>query len=236
MPFLGSPIIISMQRLETLFSARRAMASGLFACLFGFFTLGPAPVWADSDMSFRVVSLGATEQVIAAEGQITDETPQVFRAFVREHYERPNLHAIVVIDSYGGKVLASMELGKIFRQIGAAVIVGQPESGVLAGGTCFSACVYALMGGKKRVIPPQSQAGVHRMVAYGSGYDSQASDGEVTMLLDHGRVAGILSRYSAAMGVNPAIISLAERIPPGLSVHVLTRGEIARWNLASSRL
>ena len=127
-----------------------------------------------------------------------------------------------------------MELGKIFRQIGAAVIVGQPASGALAGGTCFSACVYALIGGKKRVIPPQSQAGIHRMVAYGGGFDSQFG-GAATMRLDNGTVAAALSRYSAAMGVNPAIIGLAEHIPPG-QLHVLSRGEIARWNLAVSRL
>jgi hypothetical protein len=129
-----------------------------------------------------------------------------------------------------------MELGKIFRHVGAAVVVAQPGgSGTQAGGRCFSACVYALMGGRKRVIPPESQAGIHRMVAYGGGYDSQFSNGGSTMRLDNGTVAAVLSRYSAAMGVNPAIISLAEHIPPG-ALHVLSRAEIARWNLAASRL
>jgi hypothetical protein len=234
MLIVGLPMLISKPWLQAS-SAGRRVASGLFLCLLAFSAFNSTAARAEGDMSFRIVSLGNSAEVIAAEGQITDETPQIFRAFVREHYANANLHAIVLLDSYGGKVLASMELGKIFRQIGAAVIVGQPASGSLAGGSCLSACVYALMGGKKRVIPLQSQAGVHRMVAYGSDYDSQFSRGGPTMRLDDGTVARALSRYSAAMGVNPGIIGLAEHIPPGL-LYVLSRGEIARWNLAASRL
>jgi hypothetical protein len=235
MDFAGSPVVIKKHWLQILFPAVRVTAFGFCLSLFVFSILGARPASADEEMSFRIVSLGSAVQVIAAEGQITDATPQIFRAFLHEHSDSGNLRSIVLIDSYGGKVLASMELGRIFRQIGAAVIVAQPASGVLAGGRCFSACVYALMGGKKRVIPPQSQAGIHRMVAYGGGYDSQFSGGEPTMRLDNGTVAASLSRYSASMGVNPAIISLAEHIPPGL-LHVLSRGEIARWHLAVSQL
>ncbi len=235
MLFVRSPIMISKQWLQIVLSALRLTVVGLLAGVAAVSLLAVTPALADEDMSFRIVSLGNTgQQVIAAEGQITDATPQVFREFVREHYERPSLHAIVLIDSYGGKVLASMELGKIFRQLGAAVIVGQPASGAVAGGRCFSACVYALIGGKKRVIPPQSQAGIHRMVAYGGGYDSQFG-GTATMRLDNGTVAGALSRYTSSMGVNPGIISLAEHIPPG-ALHFLSRSEIARWSLAVSQL
>jgi hypothetical protein len=91
------------------------------------------------------------------------------------------------------------------------------------------------MGGKKRVIPPESQAGVHRMAAYGDGYDSQFLGLAATRRLDNGTVAAQLSRYSAAMGINPAIIALAEHISPD-ALHILSRAEIARWNLAVSRL
>ncbi len=189
-------------------------------------------------MSFQIVNAGnpaqcgmACPQIISAEGQISDQTPALFRAFVAEHYNSGNLHAVVLLDSYGGKVLAAMELGRLFRQVGAAVIVEQVGA---AGGRCFSACVYALMGGKKRVIPPQSQAGVHRMVAYGDSYDSRFYDGAPVRRLDNGTVASVLSRYCASMGVNPALIALAEHTSPD-GLHVLSRSEIARWNLAASR-
>jgi hypothetical protein len=193
-------------------------------------------------MSFQIVNAGnpaqcgaACPQIISAEGQISDRTPALFRAFINEHYNRGNLRAVVLLDSYGGKVLAAMELGQIFRQIGAAVIIAQAGSEPgLAGGRCFSACVYALMGGKKRVIPPESQAGVHRMVAYDDGYDSRFFDGAPVRRLDNGTVASALSRYCARMGVNPALIALAEHTSPD-GLHILSRPEIARWNLAVSR-
>jgi len=213
----------------------------LFAVLIALSVVAPAR--AGEEMSFQIVSVGDPArcgadcpQIISAEGEISDQTPGIFRAFVREHYQRSQLHAIVLLDSYGGKVLAAMELGRIFRQIGAAVIVAQTGSGShFAGGRCFSACVYALMGGKKRVIPPESQAGVHRMVAYDNGYDSQFLGGVAARRLDNGSVGAVLARYSAAMGVNPAIIALAEHTSPD-GLHVLSRSEIARWHLAASQL
>jgi hypothetical protein len=194
-------------------------------------------------MSFQIVSVGnpaqcgaSCPQIIAAEGQISDQTPGLFRAFVAEHYSRANLHSIVLLDSYGGKVLAAMELGKIFRQVGAAVVVAQAGSGSrFAGGQCLSACVYALMGGRKRVIPPESQVGVHRMVAYDDGYDSQFSFGPSTRRLDNGTVGAMLSHYASSMGISPAVISLAEHTSPD-GLHILSRSEIARWNLAGSHL
>ncbi|MFM9152903.1 MAG: hypothetical protein ACKOPC_04745, partial [Methylocystis sp.] len=38
-------------------------------------------------------------------------------------------------------------------------------------GRCYSACVYALMGGSRRVIPPESRVGVHRMFNYSTNFD-----------------------------------------------------------------
>ncbi len=194
---------------------------------------------ADDMMTFQIVSVGDPArcgancpQVIAAAGQINDETPQQFLAFIRDHYAGAHLHSIVLLDSYGGKVLASMELGRVFRKLGAAVVVAPAGGG---GGRCFSACVYALMGGKKRVIPLESQVGVHRMAAYGDSYDSQFLGGAAMRRLDNGTVAAQLSRYTASMGVNPAVIALAEHISPD-TLHILSRSEIARWNLAVSRL
>ena len=36
----------------------------------------------------------------------------------------------------------------------------------MTGGGCYSACVYALMGAEKRVIPHGSKVGIHRMFTY----------------------------------------------------------------------
>jgi len=218
----------------------RLVAAGFFALLLGLAISGPFAGEARAEeMAFQVVSVGTRAQcgsncpeVIAAEGEISDATPEAFRSFIASHAGAGTLHSIVLLNSYGGKVVAAMELGKIFRQIGAAVVIAQPGSQGQSGGRCFSACVYALIGGKKRVVPPESEVGVHRMVAYAAGEGFAASP---TMRLDNGSVAAVLSRYCSSMGVNPAVIKLAEHTEPG-RLYLLSRAEISRWRLAVPRL
>src|SRR4051812_5993268 len=83
-----------------------------------------------AEMSFRLVDFGnpakchqSCPQVIAAEGEITSRTPQAFLDFVGANVGSGRLHSIVLLHSQGGRVVASMELGRAFRTIGAAVIV-----------------------------------------------------------------------------------------------------------------
>ena len=107
---------------------------------------------------------------IAAEGEITDATPDSFARFVQANALGRG-RAVVFIDSQGGKILAGMQLGKIFRKLGVTAVVARVAQGdeggpaELAAGTCFSACVYALMGAKTRIAPRRSQIGIYRMFA-----------------------------------------------------------------------
>lgn len=200
------------------------------------------------DMSFRLVSVGdrakcgdACPMVIAAEGEITNETPNAFLSFVEGHVGSNNLHAIVFLDSPGGKVVASMELGKILRRIGAAAIVGRVDPGARNGmsefvaARCLSACVYTLMGGKKRVIPPQSLVGIHRMFTYVDAADPDSSMVVRRRRYDNGEMAAVLSRYTGEMGVSPALIAMAEHISSD-RIHIMSRAEIAHFHLGSSKL
>lgn len=198
------------------------------------------------EMQFRLVSIGGPSQcgsscpvVIAAEGEITNETPSRFISFVQSNIGERNLHAIVFLDSPGGRVLASMELGRVLRRIGAAAIVGRVDPyashGVseFAAARCLSACVYALIGAKKRVIPPESLVGIHRMFAYVDAVDQAGEMGQYRAY-DNGEMAAVLSRYTGMMGVSPALIRMAEHISSD-RIHIMTRREIARFRLGSSR-
>ena len=200
------------------------------------------------EMTFQLIPVGnsvkcraSCPQVISAEGEITDRTPSEFLGFLRRNSGSTNLHAVLFIHSPGGKVFASMEFGKILRRIGAAAVVARVVPGTEDGLThflsarCFSACVYALMGGRKRVIPLQSQVGIHRMFSYESSFDPSGPNGERLRRFDDGGVASLLSRYSGMMGVSPDLIAKAEHISPD-SVHIVTRSEIARWRLGSPKL
>ncbi len=158
-------------------------------------------------------------RVIVAEGQISNSTPNEFVDFLRENVGNRDLRTIVMLDSQGGYVVASMELGRIFRRIGAATVVANQ---------CLSACVYAFMGGVKRIAPRDAVLGIHRMFA-----DTSKGVFEPRRrVYDDGSMAAMLMRYSARMGVSRDLIRYAERISSG-TIHFVTPAEMARWRLAS---
>jgi hypothetical protein len=219
------------------------LAAG-FAFIFAIFQ-SPPPAAAEEAMSFQLVTLGsgrcrgACPQVVFAQGQIDEGTADNLLRFMQQNVNGAALHRVVLLDSPGGRVIAAMELGLAIRRLGMAVIVARPggesaHNGSLYSGRCFSACVYALMGGKKRVIPPQSKVGVHRMFNYTTNFS--LSDG-ITQerYLDNGEMHRRLSNYTRSMGVDSSLIDLAERTSPD-HLHVLTPSEISRWRLGAQRL
>ncbi|MGJ0506346.1 MAG: hypothetical protein ACR652_04265 [Methylocystis sp.] len=197
------------------------------------------------EMSFRLVGVNGNcgarcPQMIAAEGEIGEATPDAFVSFIAQNVGSGNLHGVVLLDSPGGKVVASMELGQAIRRLGMAVIVARPaaQSGgdgmALVSGRCYSACVYALMGGKKRVIPAQSRVGIHRMFNYSTSFDF--SEGLVRERnYDDGGMRQMLARYASGMGVSSDLVTLAERTSPD-QLYMLTGADIARWRLGTRKL
>jgi hypothetical protein len=226
-------------------SFRQVRGPHLILALLGLLICGATA--AAEEMSFRVVSVGdprgcrgGCPQVIAAEGEITQRTPQAFLNFVQANLGRRNLHAIVFIHSPGGRVMAAMELGRVLRKLGAAAVVARAQSTSIDGLTyftgarCFSACVYALMGGKKRVIPPQSEVGIHRMFTYEMERDPSGPFMERRRVYDDGGMATALSRYSGMMGISSALVREAEHVSSD-TLHIVTPTEMARWHLGSRR-
>src|SRR5260370_41089650 len=130
-------------------------------------------------MSFRLAKLegrgcGARcPRVIVAEGVIEEDTPETFISFLQSAAETQDLRDVVVINSPGGRVVASMRLGAALRKLRAAVIVARFGNGddpdLPTAGPCMSACVYAMMGGVKRIVPPESRMGIHRMSSQENG-------------------------------------------------------------------
>jgi hypothetical protein len=206
--------------------------------------LGP-PATAATAMSFELVTLGDGRcgancpRVISAQGEIGDETPDALLGFLGDHLRGGGVRSTMLLDSPGGKVVASMEFGQTLRRLGMAVIVARPttetaSTGDLAAGQCYSACVYALMGGRKRVIPPQSRIGIHRMYAYTSNFSLPDMGMVSERNLDDGWMRDMLARYSKSMGVSVDLVNLAERTSPD-QLHILSAAEIARWRLGSRK-
>lgn len=194
-------------------------------------------------MTFGAMTLGGNcssdcPQIITAQGEIVESTPGAFLEFL-QHSGRTQPHTVVLLDSPGGRVVASMQLGSMLRQIGAAVIVARPaeqssRTGDLLAGRCYSACVYALMGGRKRVVPPQSRVGVHRMFNYEMTPNPAGGEPLRTRSYDSGHMRAKLMRYSHKMGVSDNLIAFAERTSAD-RLYVLSPADISRWRLGSGK-
>ena len=193
-------------------------------------------------MSFRVAPLESREcgrhcpDVIVADGVIEAETPQVFVNFLKSGSSDSKLRRIVFFNSRGGNVVASMVFGHILRGLRIAGVVGRFEAAGDPGpyvGKCLSACVYALMGAVRRIAPPGSEVGLHRMSiveSEGGGFFGS----HMTRSFADPPMVAVLGRYARRMGVDPALVRTAELLPPD-TVHVLTREEMRRWSLATSQ-
>jgi hypothetical protein len=197
------------------------------------------------EMVFSLVDYGvrcgqSCPQVIAAEGEIMAKTPQAFVDFVGKHIGSGRLHSIVLIHSQGGRVVAAMELGQALRKLGAAAVVAKvPPVGSrkdlwVLPGRCYSACVYALMGAKKRVALPESRVGIHRMFMYEANMRPDAGPQRDRIFAAEPLVAR-LSEYAATMGVSTELVRKAETINPE-QIHILSAAELRRYRLAGPKL
>jgi len=209
--------------------------------------LGTPQAASAAEMAFRLVPLGTTNfcgrscvEIIAAEGEITDQTPEQFLAFASANVGAAQARNVLFLDSPGGNVVGALRLGRLLRKLGTAVVIarvipgdgGQP--GGIAAARCMSACVYALMGGKKRVVPPESQVGIHRMFRNELERDPAARVSSMRTIFAPDSMVDALSRYSGSMGISPQLVAAAEQISP-TTVHIVTPSEMIRWRLGTPR-
>ena len=175
-----------------------------------------------SAMTFQPTYVDGRPGIVAI-GQITMDTPSEFAAVP----VAPGTQ--VYLNSPGGNVGAAVSLGSLFRSRGVtAVVASVAESGVSMPGACYSACVYALVGASRRVVPVRSRVGIHRMQAATEDLTGSYERAE------HRAAASTLMGYTARMGVDPSMIASAERTPSA-SIHVLSARELRRWGVANSR-
>ena len=218
---------------------RRTLGLAGAAALAALAATGPAAA-----MSFSVVEVGgarcggACPQVIVAEGEIKADSAETFVDFVRQRLGAGRLRNIVFINSPGGSVVGSIKLGSVFRRVGSAVVVARAQAGQEVGADaaftaarCLSACVYALMGGKKRVVPPASKLGVHRTLTFQfNGRDPAGVDPGYQRIKTPDSLLATLNAYTRSMGVSTAVIEAAQATPHE-TIRVLTRQELTKWRL-----
>jgi hypothetical protein len=101
---------------------------------------------------------------ISAVGPVTDQTPRDFEAFAQQTDVRG---ATLALDSEGGSVVSTIELGRALRRLDITTTVGKTVVASAADGStttslspaaaCESMCAFVLLGGVRRFVPPEAQ-------------------------------------------------------------------------------
>ena len=191
-----------------------------------------------SAMSYRVAAIDdgrcsdRCPQAVVAEGTIQVDEVERLAAFFQGAGAIP---ATLLMHSPGGNLAGALKLGYGLRRLGVRTIVARvsrSDPAQVTTGVCASACVYALMGGADRIVPPGSRVIVHAAQRYGGFERDIVGGGYIDAGMDRGTVLELLSRYAVSMGVDPAVMSLAQSVPHE-SARVLSAAEISRFRLAS---
>lgn len=172
-----------------------------------------------------------------AEGEITSDTPDVFRAIVDgdDFYSRE-----IVFNSPGGNLGAALELGRIIRERGLATGIGRavpmpgtPWYEMTEGGACNSACAFAFFAGGARAAyqdenegfaPRQGTLGMHQFYTP-TGQEIPSAQTQ--------QIMGQVLLYVLEMGINAEVLSIASRTPAS-DMYVFDREELAELDLLTT--
>jgi hypothetical protein len=177
---------------------------------------------------------------VSAVGIVTSDSPREFEEFARG---RQLAGATIVLDSSGGSVNDSITLGRKFRSLGALTTVGatmrtQTPSGERASvgpeAYCESMCVFLLLSGKTRYVPPVAHVRVHQIWMGDRADDAKAANYTAQDLMIVQRDIGRLTKYTFDMGGTGDLLSLALSVPPWEDLHELSRAELRLANLITT--
>jgi len=175
---------------------------------------------------------------IVARGRIDEQESERLLAFLQRVGSSTGIPRNFVVSSQGGDLKGALVLGTVLRQLGVRTVVGSvapsPVGGrsILMPGVCGSACVFVLMAGIDRHVLPGSQVAVHspQVIVSGQG-QSFVLEGALSRRVIR-RVEPVMHSYARQMGVDPAIVSLANRVPHETR-HTLTPSELSRFRLVT---
>ena len=186
-------------------------------------------------MTFRMASSGGNCvgcEWVVAEGVITNETPDLLRAFIRdwEHIY------FIVFNSPGGNLFAGFELGKILREQNANVsiaasrpMVELPNYDEQHPGICVSACAYAVLGGGLRSIS-EGELGFHQFSDPKALESPEMAQFTATDRVKDQLITGRIVQYLREMGIDLRLYELAAEVAPD-QLRFLTDGELIDFGI-----
>jgi hypothetical protein len=177
---------------------------------------------------------------ISATGVITSETPKAFEDFA---HDRNLTGATMVLDSSGGSVNDAIVLGRRWRELGLLTTVGATidspraatgAAAVIPDASCESMCVFLLLSGKVRYVPPRARVRVHQIWMGDRANDARAANYTAQDLMIVERDIGRLAKYTFDMGGSGDLLELALSIPPWEALHQLSQAELRRTNIVTT--
>ena len=210
---------------------QRTVTTPLIALVLGILVSGIPAELVAAEMTFSLAGNGGNCngcEWVAAQGEITADTPARFRKYLENHGEV----YLVVFHSEGGDLAAAIELGRLIRESGATTSVGQTLSftGDISNneetvpGVCASACVFAFMGGVERWVSPEDSLGVHQF------YSTSNEDIESETVQ---KIVGLTLLHTLQMGVDPYVILAASGTSPE-RMHWFSPEELSVFGLDTS--
>lgn len=176
---------------------------------------------------------------IEAVGVITSDTPALFEKIATGH---DLSSATVVLNSSGGSVLDALALGRVWRKAGIFTTVGQvietegvngKVRAIQPDAYCESMCVFLLLSGTTRIVPPQAHVRVHQIWMGDRAADAKAASYTAQDLMIVERDVGRLAKYTFDMGGTGDLLTLALSVPPWEPLHELSRAEMRLGNLVT---
>lgn len=177
---------------------------------------------------------------ISATGVVTADTPKTFEDFARD---RDLTGATMVLDSSGGSVNDALALGRVWRSLGLLTTVGatidSPRSAlgaaaVIPDASCELMCVFLLLSGKVRYVPPGARVRVHQIWMGDRANDARAASYSAQDLMIVQRDIGRLAKYTFDMGGSGDLLELALSIPPWEALRQLSPAELRRINIVTT--
>jgi hypothetical protein len=181
---------------------------------------------------------------VSAVGVIDGDSLKRFNELAAAH----DLHGVtVVLDSGGGSVLDAIALGKRWRALKMSTAVGAavqvPASGsnparteIAPNAYCESMCVFLLLAGVNRYVPPEAHVRVHQIWMGDRADDAKAANYTAEDVTIIERDLGRLAHYTFDMGGSGELLGLALSVPPWEALRQLTADELRRTNTVNTNL
>jgi hypothetical protein len=181
---------------------------------------------------------------VSAVGIIDSDSVKLFNDLAAGH----DMQGVtVVLDSGGGSVLDAISLGQRWRALQMSTAVGTviempassgkpPHTEIMPSAYCESMCVFLLLAGVHRYVPPEARVRVHQIWMGDRADDAKAANysAEDVMIIE--RDVGRLAHYTFDMGGSGELLGIALSVPPWESLRQLSGDELRRTNLATTDL